>query len=103
MRKQGFSNRSRDVRNDETKDICNFGIKFNMEPKTLIKIVKEQINLSGDDKSGVWHVSYGKTNIKGSYSIKGNVLNISVTDKPKFISCKMIKSYLQSKLSQIAK
>ncbi|MEO6187582.1 MAG: hypothetical protein ABIO82_07635 [Ginsengibacter sp.] len=83
---------------------CNLSIPFSADPKLILSKVKTAIQnqdgvLEGDENSGSFSVSVFGNSIKGSYSIEGNVMNITVSDKPMFVPCSAIESFLRSKLS----
>jgi hypothetical protein len=83
---------------------CNFSIPFTGEPEVILAKAKAAIesqngNFNGDIKSGNFEVSVFANSIKGYYSVTGQNLNLTITDKPFLIPCSAIESLLRSKIS----
>ncbi|MER3471342.1 MAG: hypothetical protein C4330_08405 [Chitinophagaceae bacterium] len=81
---------------------CNFSLNFNGDPGSVLNKVKSAIEgqggtFSGDATSGFFSVKVMGT-IAGSYSVSGNQIDITITDKPMFIGCGQIESVLKSQL-----
>lgn len=83
---------------------CNFNLKFS-EPssvaigKARAAIESQNGTFTGDDTSGNFEVTVFGSTIKGNYSVTGQVLDLVITDKPFFVPCSTIESFL---IKQIA-
>ncbi len=55
-------------------------------------------NFNGDTSAGNFDITIMGNTITGSYNIAGNQINITVDDKPFFVPCSTIESFLKSKL-----
>lgn len=83
---------------------CNFSIPISGEPNSLLTKVKGAIEsqngkFEGDIHSGNFEVTVFNYTISGNYTIEGNNLDLSITNKPFIIPCSTIESYLKSKIS----
>ncbi len=83
---------------------CNLSIPFSAEPKMVLAKVTQAIQaqdgtLEGNENSGNFSVAVFGNLIKGNYNIAGNTMNITISDKPMFVPCSAIESFLKSKLS----
>jgi len=82
---------------------CNFSIPFSGEAETILNKAKSAIesqngNFSGDANSGNFDVSVFGNTIKGSYTVSGKNLSLTITDKPFLIPCSIIENFLKSKI-----
>ena len=82
---------------------CNFSIGFSAPAEEIISKVRGQIErqggtFNGDASSGSFSVKVLGSNIAGSYTVTGSQINITITDKPFFVSCSQIESFLKSQL-----
>lgn len=83
---------------------CSFSIPFTGSAESILQKAKSAIesqngNFTGDTNSGNFEVSVFANSIKGYYSISGQNLNLTITDKPFLISCNTIESLLKSRIS----
>jgi len=83
---------------------CNFSIPFSGEAETILNKAKSAIesqngNFSGDTNSGNFDVSVFGNTIKGSYTVSGKNLSLTITDKPFLIPCSTIENFLKSKIA----
>lgn len=83
---------------------CNFSIPFSGAAETIIAKARAAVesqngDFNGDNNSGNFEVSVFANQIKGHYSISGQNLNLSITNKPFLIPCSTIESFLKSKIS----
>lgn len=83
---------------------CNFLIPFRGSASEIYSKVKTAIQgqggqFNGDDTGGSFDVSVFGNSIKGSYSVAGQDLDITIDSKPFLIPCSTIESFLKSKLS----
>lgn len=78
--------------------MCNFTIPFTGSAKDLIARAKKAVASAGGTFKG--NTSKGSIEIKkpvhivGNYSISGQNLKVTITKKPFFVSCNLIKSEL---------
>ena len=82
---------------------CNFSIEFQGTAEEIVNKVRAQIQrqggtFNGDASSGSFSVKVIGSTIAGSYTITGSQINITITDKPFFLSCGQIESFLRSQL-----
>ena len=54
---------------------------------------------NGDTNSGNFEVTVFGNTIKGNYSVTGQILNLEITDKPFFVPCSTIESFLVKQIS----
>ncbi len=83
---------------------CNFSIPFSGDAGVILAKAKaavesQQGSFTGDTNSGNFDVSIFANVIRGNYTIAGQVLNLTITDKPFLIPCSTIESFLKSKIS----
>jgi hypothetical protein len=83
---------------------CNFSMPFSGEAETILNKAKAAIesqngNFSGDATSGNFDVTVFGNTIRGSYTVSGKNLNLTITDKPFLIPCSTIESFLKSKIA----
>ena len=81
---------------------CKFKIPFSGSAEQVLNRARTAVEgqggtFSGDETCGGFEVSVMGT-IKGSYTLMGNDLEISIDSKPMFVGCGMIESFLKSKL-----
>ena len=81
---------------------CEISIPVAASAAELFMKVKEAIEknggtITGDELSGSFHIKIMGT-IAGSYTTTGDMMNIIVENKPLFISCGQIESFLRSRL-----
>jgi len=67
--------------------------------KAKAAIESQNGNFSGDTTSGDFDVTVFANTIKGSYTITGKNLHLTITDKPFLIPCSTIESFLKSKIA----
>ncbi len=83
---------------------CNINLNFS-EPANLAvakarSAVESQNGIfNGDDTSGNFEVTVFGNTIKGDYSVNGQTLNLVITDKPFFVPCSTIESFLSKQIS----
>jgi hypothetical protein len=79
---------------------CNFSIPFNSSPETLAAKAQQAImgaggSFQGDSTAGNFGVSTPLGDIRGSYTIQGSSIMITITNKPFLVSCGMIEKQLR--------
>ena len=82
---------------------CNFIIPFAGPPNGVLSKAQTAIQnqggtFTGDEAAGNFKVSVMGSTIKGSYSVKGQDLDIVIVSKPFLIPCSTIEGFLKSKL-----
>lgn len=82
---------------------CEISIPVATSATELFAKVKDAIEknggtINGDEFSGSFQIKIMGT-IAGSYNSNGDTMNIIVENKPLFISCGQIESFLLSRLS----
>lgn len=78
---------------------CKFSVNFSEPVESALSKAKNAIEnqsgiFNGDEHSGHFEVTVFGNHIKGTYVVESQVLNIDVTDKPFFVPCNMIESFL---------
>ena len=79
---------------------CNFSIQFYMTAGEVATKARHAItnaggNFNGDATAGVFDVSTPLGTIRGSYSIQGPFINVTILSKPFLVSCGMIEKQLR--------
>lgn len=83
---------------------CNFSIGFPGTAADIVAKVQGQIQqqggtFNGDPNSGSFNVKVLGSTVAGSYTISGSNINIAINDKPFFVSCGAIESFLKERLT----
>jgi hypothetical protein len=83
---------------------CNFDIPFNGPVNVAIEKAKAAIesqngDFNGNDTSGEFSVTIFGNTVKGNYTITGQMLHLAITQKPLFVPCSMIESFLLKQVS----
>ena len=82
---------------------CSININFSGEAEEILSKARKAVesqggNFSGDLVSGNFDVSLMSNRVAGSYTLSGNELQLNITEKPMFVPCNAIESFLKSKL-----
>jgi hypothetical protein len=82
---------------------CNFSIEFRQSPGEVRRLAESAIvraggDFSGDERSGQFRLSTGIGSVKGNYSINGNLLSVTISDKPMFVGCGRIENEIKKYL-----
>lgn len=82
---------------------CNFNISFAQTAEELTARARKAISsgggaFNGDATNGDFQMPTPVGAITGNYTINNSVIEITITDKPFFISCKRIQEELQKQL-----
>lgn len=83
---------------------CNFNLTFS-EPadiavgKARAAIESQDGIFNGDTSEGNFEVTVFGNTIKGNYTVTGQILNLTITDKPFFVPCSTIESLLLKQIS----
>lgn len=83
---------------------CNFSINFSGSAEEILNKAKTTVEsqggtFTGDANSGQFDVSILGNRIAGSYAVNGNQLQMNIDEKPMFIPCSTIESFLVKQLS----
>lgn len=82
---------------------CNFSIPFSGDISAVLAKVRSAIEsqngmFNGNNSFGNFDVSVMSNTIVGNYSVSGQIINISISQKPFFVPCNTIENFLKSKL-----
>lgn len=83
---------------------CNFNLSFSGPAATAVEKARAAIDsqngiFNGDDKSGEFEVTIFGNTINGNYTVSGQILNLIITQKPFFVPCSTIESFLLKQIS----
>jgi len=83
---------------------CNININFSGSAEEILSKAKSAVasqggSFEGDLTSGQFNVSLMSNTVAGTYIVEGNQLKLNITEKPMFVPCSAIESYLVKKLS----
>lgn len=83
---------------------CKFSVNFSEPAESAVLKAKNAVEsqsgiFNGDVNNGDFEVTVFGNNIKGNYTVAGQVLNIEITDKPFFVPCNMIETFLVKNIS----
>lgn len=83
---------------------CNFMLPFNESAISAIGKARAAIEsqngiFNGDETSGDFEVTIFGNTIKGNYNVTGQMLNLTITEKPFFVPCSTIESFLLKQIS----
>lgn len=83
---------------------CKFSVNFSEPAESAVTKAKNAIEsqsgvFNGDTNRGDFEVTVFGNNIKGNYTVTGQILNIEITDKPFFVPCSMIETFLVKNIS----
>mgnify|MGYP000718165684 CR=1 FL=1 len=83
---------------------CNFSIPFEGTPdKLLVKarfaVESQGGNFNGDNNAGNFNLSVFGNTIAGSYTVEGQTINITITEKPFIIPCSTIEDMLKKQMT----
>lgn len=83
---------------------CNFSLNFSLPANIAIEKARAAIEsqngiFKGNENAGEFEVTVFGNTIKGNYSVAGQVLNLVITDKPFFVPCGTIESFLAKNIT----
>ena len=83
---------------------CNFNIPVSEPVNIAIEKARTEIEnqngvFNGDENSGFFEVTIFGNTIKGNYNVVGQVLHLVITDKPFFVPCATIESFLLKQIN----
>jgi hypothetical protein len=82
---------------------CNLKIPFttdNIISKMRNAMSKAGGTLDGSDTSGEFGLSTPVGDVRGTYKVNGNVLEVDISEKPFFVSCDMIEAQIEQYLNK---
>jgi hypothetical protein len=85
---------------------CNFTIPFSGSPSQILQKAQTAVQgqggtFRGDETSGVFQLSVLGSDIRGSFTIMGQDLQVTIDSKPFMIPCSTIESYLTKHLETV--
>jgi hypothetical protein len=83
---------------------CQFSIQFSGSAEAILQKAKQAVtaqggSFDGDLNTGNFDVSLLSNRVAGSYIVSNQQLDLTITEKPMFIPCNAIESFLISKLT----
>ncbi|MDP4282919.1 MAG: hypothetical protein Q8891_00715 [Bacteroidota bacterium] len=83
---------------------CNFNLPFSDPANIAVGKARAAVEsqdgiFKGDEQSGNFEVTIFGNTIKGNYTVTGQLLNLVITDKPMFVPCSTIESFLLKQIS----
>lgn len=83
---------------------CKFNLNFSGPAEAAVGKAKAAVEsqngvFNGDQNSGDFEVTVFGNMIKGNYHVVGQILSLEITDKPFFIPCATIESFLVKQIS----
>ena len=82
---------------------CSFSLDFEDSAEALVARTQAAIEKAGGQFAGTvdhgtFSVSSPMGSIEGRYAVTGQVLSVAILEKPKIVSCGIIKTMLESYL-----
>lgn len=82
---------------------CNFSLNIPGSAADIVTKIQSQIqrqggSFNGNEASGSFSVKVLGSAIAGAYTIAGSQMDVVINDKPFFVGCGQIESFLQSQL-----
>ena len=83
---------------------CNIQLPFTEAAESAVQKARAAVEsqngtFDGNNESGNFELNVFGNNIKGNYTISGKILNLEITDKPFFVPCSTIESFLKKQIS----
>ncbi|MEO6070399.1 MAG: hypothetical protein ABIN57_07465 [Chitinophagaceae bacterium] len=83
---------------------CTFSISFSGTPQSVLSKAKAAVNsqggnFEGNEDAGNFGLSVMGNSIQGTYTVTGQNLNVTITDKPFFVPCSTIEGFLKNQLT----
>lgn len=83
---------------------CKFNLPFTEPAESAVAKARAAVEsqngiFDGDTDSGNFEVTVFGNTIKGNYSVTGQTLLLEITDKPFFVPCSTIESFLVKQIS----
>jgi hypothetical protein len=82
---------------------CNFTIDTHSSGSELVSSVRNKVesqggSFNGDAAAGNFDVPLLGSRISGSYQIFGKQMTVDISDKPFFITCNQIRTFIEGNL-----
>ena len=82
---------------------CTFTIDIRIPAPDVVSSVKNKVeaqggSFNGDSAAGNFEVPLLGSRVIGSYSVTGQQMTVNISDKPFFISCNQIRSFIEGQL-----
>lgn len=83
---------------------CTFSVPFSGNPQATLSKVRSAVQsqgglFEGNDQNGRFQVSAFGNHVAGTYTVMGQELHITITDKPFLLPCRTIENFLRNQLS----
>ena len=83
---------------------CQITIPFTEPANSAVNKARAAVEsqngtFNGNENSGDFEVTVFGNHVKGNYTVSGQILNLNITDKPFFVPCSMIESFLTKQIS----
>lgn len=83
---------------------CKFNIPFSGDASPLISKARAAVesqsgSFNGNNAEGSFEVTVMANTIKGNYNVTGQIMNITIFNKPFFVPCSAIEGFLKSKMT----
>jgi hypothetical protein len=83
---------------------CKFSLSFSGSSQTAIEKARAAVEsqngvFNGDSNSGNFEVTVFGNTIKGIYRVSGQLVNLAITEKPFFVPCSTIESFLLKQIN----
>jgi hypothetical protein len=83
--------------------MCNFSINFSGSADATLGKAKSAVEgqggrFNGDTNSGDFEVTVFGNKVAGTYTVAGNELSVTITDKPFLLPCSAIEGFLKSQV-----
>jgi hypothetical protein len=83
---------------------CKFNLPFSEPAESAVEKARAAVEsqngiFDGDANSGNFEVTVFGNTIKGNYNVMGQTLLLEITDKPFFVPCSTIESFLVKQIS----
>jgi hypothetical protein len=82
---------------------CKFTIPFSGSATEIVEKAKSTVQsqggtFEGNEQNGSFKISLMSNTVSGFYEVEGNLLTMTITEKPMFVPCAAIEGYLANKL-----
>lgn len=82
---------------------CSFNLTFSGPADAAVEKARSAVQsqngvFEGDDRSGSFEVTVFGNTIRGNYQVTGQTLDLKITDKPFFVPCSTIESFLAKQI-----
>lgn len=83
---------------------CKLEIPLSLSPEMAVEKARSAVqnmngSFTGDHRSGTFELNVFGNLVKGEYVIDDHILRLEVTDKPFFVPCSSIESFLRKQFT----